>query len=142
MKFQNGARTAALYVILCLATNGFDAQAKPKATPPSPEALLCPPTPGDLEYGLYKIMDAAKFQEWGGHLSWRRKADGPFHLASLQNADHLRVQFRTFQTSAGTRLIADLWWQTSSYEIGVKQQEVVDIFQGLLDELAGVHPCP
>lgn len=135
-------RGSALSAALCMAMlMGGDADAKSKPTPPSPETLLCPPTSGDLDYGLYKVMESAKFQQWGGSMSWRRKADGPFHLRSMEPAQYLRIEFKTFNTSEGTRLIADLWWQTSKYEIGVKQQEIVDIFQGMLNDLQGVFPC-
>lgn len=113
------------------------------AVQPDPETILCPPTPGDLDYALFAVMTAAKFQEWpaGSGMSWRRRVDGPFHVLSLEPASYLRVEYRTFVTAAGTRVVADMHWQTSSYEFGVEQEQPVRAIQVTLDALAQVYPC-
>lgn len=119
------------------------AEAKKTEYPADPEALVCPPKPGDLDYALHRILTSAKFQEDpnGGVDAWRHKADGPFHLLSLEQAQWMHVGFKRFRTSAGTRLLAELRWQTHSYEFGVKEQEPYKAVQEMLDGLASVYPC-
>lgn len=111
--------------------------------PPDPETLLCPPTSGDLDYALDRTMTAAGFQEdpHGGLDSWRTRKEGPFHLASAAPAEWLKVEFKRFPTAEGTRVVADLRWQTRRYEFGVKQAEYYATFQEALDGLQSVFPC-
>lgn len=111
--------------------------------PADPQVLLCPPTSGDLDYAIDRTMTAAKFQEDpnGGLDSWRRRVDGPFHVLSLEPAQWLGVQFKRFETEAGTRLVAELRWQTTQYEFGVKEKAPYEAIQETLDGFAGVFPC-
>ena len=118
------------------------ARAKDRPLIPDPETLVCPPTPGDLEYTIYEMMKGGGFDKWEGNMSWRRKMKGPFHFLSLEDAQWLHVSFDTIRTSKGTRLIADLTWRTHSYEFGVKEKQVGDLFQQTLDGIATLYPCP
>lgn len=131
-------------ILLPLLLTGLSERAEAKSNPPSPspETMVCPPKAGDLDSGIYTMMRRGRFEEWTGKLSWRRRADGPFHLRSLENAQFLHVDFQKFETSEGTRLVAELWWQTSKFEFGVEQKEVVDLFQNMLDQVATIFPCP
>lgn len=122
-----------------------EAAAKRKINyPENPEVLVCPTSSGDLDYAFYTVMERAEFQEYssGGLYSWRRRVDGPFHLLSFENAQYFHVEFKRFRTAEGTRIVAELWWQTSSHEFGVEQQELYDVVQRLLDGLQGLYPCP
>jgi hypothetical protein len=109
---------------------------------PDPEVLLCPARYGDLEYGIYRMMTDAHFQQNAGPMNWRRRFAGPFHLLSLESANYLHVSFDTFRTSTGTRLIAKPRWRTTTYEFGVQNKAVVDIFQEAIDVLRSEFPCP
>lgn len=126
---------------LFLLSLAFAAPAIAKDLPPNPEALVCPPTRGDLDYVLFRVMDDAKFVEWGGRDSWRRRGDGPWHWASLDQARYLRVEYQRFHTIEGTRLVAVLWWQTSRYEFAVEDARLLALFQDTLDKLAQAWPC-
>jgi hypothetical protein len=119
------------------------ASAKTSEYPPDPEVLLCPPTSGDLDYALDRTMTAGKFQEdpHGGLDTWRHRAEGSFHVLSLEQAQWLSVHFKRFDTAAGTRLVAELRWQTSSYEFGVKQKEPHEAIQQMLDAFGEIFPC-
>lgn len=108
---------------------------------PDPEALICPPSRGDMEYGINRLMTAGGFQEWAGPMSWRRRAPGPFHIPSMAPAEYLHVTYNTFRTSEGTRIIAELRWRTRSYEFGVKDERIAEVFQGVLDEIVKIWPC-
>lgn len=108
---------------------------------PDPVVTACPRRQADLQFGLYSMMTAAKFQPLGGSSSWRRRVDGPFHGPSFEAARYLHVDFVTFQTSQGTRIVAQLRWRTSVYEFGVEQASIVDGFQQALDGVAGQFPC-
>jgi hypothetical protein len=108
---------------------------------PDPVVTVCPPTNADLEYGLYTLMTSARFQPMFRASSWRRRVDGPFHIPSLDSAQYLHVDFVTFKTSVGTRLVAQMRWRTSTYEFGVKQQHLVDGMRAALDGLAAHYPC-
>jgi hypothetical protein len=111
--------------------------------PPDPETVLCPPSRGDLDYALDRSMTAAGFQEdpRGGLDTWRRRADGPFHLLSAEPAQWMRVQFKRFETNAGTRVVAELRWQTTRYEFGVKQRDLYEAVQDGLNSLQTIFPC-
>lgn len=111
--------------------------------PADPETILCPPTGADLDYALDRIMTAADFQEDpnGGLDTWRTRKMGPFHLPSAAPAEWFRIKFKRFNTAAGTRIVAELRWQTARYEFGVKQREPYAAFQEVLDGLQAVFPC-
>lgn len=130
-----------------LALTAFLALAAPAAAksdyPPDPEVLLCPATAGDLDYAIDRTMTAAKFQSDpnGGLYAWRRRVDGPFHLMSAEPAQWFRVEFKRFRTSDGTRLVAEMRWQTTRYEFGVKQDELYTGTQEMLDSFRELFPC-
>ena len=111
--------------------------------PPDPETIVCPPSTGDLDYAFDRIMTSANFDEhpYGGLNSWRRRVDGPFHLLSAEPAQWMSVEFKRFPTSEGTRIIADLRWQTTRYEFGVDDPSYYEGIQDMLNGLSEVFPC-
>lgn len=112
------------------------------AAPADPETLVCPPTSGDLEYGLRSVMVAANFEAYPyEHGVWRRREDGPFHLRSAENASWIVVEFTTYRTQAGTRLIAEPFWETSRYRYAAQGEKIISALQATLDGLAAVWPC-
>lgn len=112
------------------------------AAPPDPETLICPPTSGDLDYGLHKVMVAAEFEAYPYESGvWRRREDGPFHLRSAEPASWVVVEFTVYRTEAGMRLIAEPYWETSRYRFAAKSDEIARGLQTMLDGLAGIWPC-
>ncbi len=129
-------RTAFLAIVLA-----FTASTAHAKSIPDPVVTVCPKAPVDLDYAIYQMMTDANFQPLNGSISWRRHFDGPFHLPSMEAAQYLHVDFAIFPTSRGTKVIAQPRWRTSTYEFGVQNQAVVDIFQEALGTLVQQFPC-
>lgn len=102
-----------------------------------PEALMCPKTPGDLQYAIDATMHAARMERDpnGGVYGFRRD------IAKGLAPHYLRVNFETYQTSEGTRVVAELTETTSFKVEDVQDPKVIAVFQRMLDQIGQTMPC-
>ena len=102
-----------------------------------PETLLCPKQPGDLDYAIYTVMKAARMDPdpAGGAKSFRRDVSKGLSPRAL------RVNFQTFRTSEGTRLVAELAYVDTFTIRPVDDPKVTTVFQHALDQMREQMPC-
>lgn len=108
---------------------------------PDPVITVCPKRQADLDFAIYSTMTDGKFEQLGSPLSWRQRFDGPFHMPDFQFAQYLYVNFTTFQTSDGTKVIGKMRWRTDRYEFSVNGKPAADAFKAVFDDLVRQFPC-